>query len=64
MVLRGKVVEHHSIANDLKYPEVILYRPQTGGAKEVDLFSFHSSFIMCCMCALATRSKFPSVNVG
>uniref|UniRef100_A0A7C9F4M3 Adenosinetriphosphatase n=1 Tax=Opuntia streptacantha TaxID=393608 RepID=A0A7C9F4M3_OPUST len=34
MVLRGKVVEHCSIANDLKYPEVILYRPQTGGAKE------------------------------
>lgn len=34
MILRGKVVEHHSIVHDLKYPECILYRPQTGGAKE------------------------------
>lgn len=34
IILRGKVVEHHSIAHDLKFPEFIMYRPQTGGAKE------------------------------
>ncbi|KAL6524494.1 hypothetical protein OROHE_016165 [Orobanche hederae] len=28
MLLRGRVVEYHNIANDLKYPEFILYRPQ------------------------------------
>ncbi|XP_021857826.1 protein MICRORCHIDIA 6 isoform X2 [Spinacia oleracea] len=34
IILRGKVVEHHSVASDLKYPEIILYRPHTGGTKE------------------------------
>lgn len=34
IILRGKVVEHHNIANDLKFPEFILYRPQTGGLVE------------------------------
>ncbi|KAG8378827.1 hypothetical protein BUALT_Bualt07G0025300 [Buddleja alternifolia] len=28
ILLRGRVVEYHSIANDLKFPEFILYRPQ------------------------------------
>ncbi|GLU11308.1 hypothetical protein SLE2022_280630 [Rubroshorea leprosula] len=28
--LRGRVVEHHNIANDLQYPEFILYKPQIG----------------------------------
>ncbi|KAI8019781.1 Protein MICRORCHIDIA 6 [Camellia lanceoleosa] len=27
IVLRGRVVEHHNIANDLKFPEFILYKP-------------------------------------
>ncbi|XP_010533442.1 PREDICTED: protein MICRORCHIDIA 6-like isoform X2 [Tarenaya hassleriana] len=31
VVLRGKVVEHHNIADDLKYLQYILYKPQTGG---------------------------------
>ncbi|KAL6524491.1 Protein MICRORCHIDIA 6 [Orobanche hederae] len=35
MLLRGRVVEYHNIANDLKYPEFILYRPQN---VEVGLF--------------------------
>ncbi|XP_010678802.2 protein MICRORCHIDIA 6 isoform X1 [Beta vulgaris subsp. vulgaris] len=34
IILRGKVVEHCSIAHDLKYPEFIIYKPQTGGTKE------------------------------
>ncbi|XP_021832733.1 protein MICRORCHIDIA 6 isoform X2 [Prunus avium] len=34
IVLRGRVVEHHNIANDLKFPEFILYKPQTGGSVE------------------------------
>ncbi|CAA0808534.1 Histidine kinase-- DNA gyrase B-- and HSP90-like ATPase family protein [Striga hermonthica] len=28
ILLRGRAVEYHNIANDLKYPEFILYRPQ------------------------------------
>ncbi|KAL3835215.1 hypothetical protein ACJIZ3_009951 [Penstemon smallii] len=28
ILLRGRVVERHNIANDLKFPEFILYRPQ------------------------------------
>ncbi|KAH9616787.1 hypothetical protein KSS87_023828 [Heliosperma pusillum] len=34
IILRGVIVEHHSIACDLKYPEVIMYKPQTAGTKE------------------------------
>ncbi|OMO67568.1 hypothetical protein COLO4_30094 [Corchorus olitorius] len=34
IILRGKTVEPHNIADDLKYIEYILYRPQTGGSKE------------------------------
>ncbi|KAF5958680.1 hypothetical protein HYC85_005905 [Camellia sinensis] len=30
IVLRGRVVEHHNIANDLKFPEFILYKPHGG----------------------------------
>uniref|UniRef100_A0A803MG22 Morc S5 domain-containing protein n=1 Tax=Chenopodium quinoa TaxID=63459 RepID=A0A803MG22_CHEQI len=36
MMLRGKVVEHHSIARDLKFPEFIVYRPHT---KEGDILT-------------------------
>ncbi|XP_042501276.1 protein MICRORCHIDIA 6-like isoform X2 [Macadamia integrifolia] len=31
IILRGRVVVHHIIANDLKFPECIIYRPQIGG---------------------------------
>ncbi|KAF5476770.1 hypothetical protein F2P56_003473 [Juglans regia] len=34
IMLRGRVVEHHNIADDLKFPEFILYRPQYGGCVE------------------------------
>ncbi|GMY14879.1 protein MICRORCHIDIA 6 isoform X1 [Fagus crenata] len=34
IILRGRVVQHHNIANDLKFPEFILYRPQCGGCVE------------------------------
>ncbi|KAL6007077.1 hypothetical protein ACLOJK_032573 [Asimina triloba] len=34
IILRGRVVEHRIIARDLKYPEFILYRPQTGVNRE------------------------------
>lgn len=33
-------MEHCSIAHDLKYPEFIIYKPQTGGTKEVNSHSF------------------------
>ncbi|XP_050223463.1 protein MICRORCHIDIA 6 isoform X2 [Mercurialis annua] len=32
--LRGRIVEHHNLANDLKFPEFILYKPQSGGVLE------------------------------
>ena len=35
IILRGQVVEHHSIPSDLKFPEFIIYRPQLCGSKEV-----------------------------
>nr|XP_043618065.1 protein MICRORCHIDIA 6-like [Erigeron canadensis] len=34
MVLRGKVVMYHNIANDLKHTEYILYKPQSDGRSE------------------------------
>ncbi|CAM6102337.1 unnamed protein product [Calypogeia fissa] len=33
IILRGKTVEHHSIASDLKFPESIIYKPQIGDDK-------------------------------
>lgn len=35
MLLRGRVVEYHNIATDLKYPEFILYKPHNGRCVEV-----------------------------
>ena len=35
IILRGEIVEHHNIADDLKYIEYILYKPQSGGSVEV-----------------------------
>ncbi|KAJ1418304.1 hypothetical protein SESBI_16053 [Sesbania bispinosa] len=34
IILRGQAVKPHNIADDLKYPEFILYRPQVGGSVE------------------------------
>ncbi|KAM7471290.1 hypothetical protein LguiA_009473 [Lonicera macranthoides] len=34
ILLRGRVVELHNIATDLKFPEFILYKPQSGGCVE------------------------------
>ncbi|XP_075662219.1 protein MICRORCHIDIA 6 [Castanea sativa] len=39
IILRGRVVEPHSIANDLKFPEFILYRPQCGGCVEGEVLT-------------------------
>ncbi|XP_057841830.1 protein MICRORCHIDIA 2 isoform X2 [Cryptomeria japonica] len=34
IILRGKPVEHHSIADDLKLPKVITYKPQVGNVSK------------------------------
>ncbi|KAJ7297365.1 hypothetical protein O6H91_Y061300 [Diphasiastrum complanatum] len=34
IILRGKPVEHKSIAADLKFPEYIVYKPQIGGSSK------------------------------
>lgn len=34
IILRGEIVEHRNIADDLKYIEYILYKPQCGGSVE------------------------------
>ncbi|XP_039027860.1 protein MICRORCHIDIA 6-like [Hibiscus syriacus] len=34
IILRGEIVEHHNIADDLKYIEYILYKPQSAGSVE------------------------------
>ncbi|GAA0145974.1 hypothetical protein LIER_36232 [Lithospermum erythrorhizon] len=44
MLLRGKVIEYHNIANDLKYPEFILYRPHSRGNSEVVLLLDDKSY--------------------
>lgn len=38
--LRGRVVEHHNLADDLKHPEFILYKPQTGHEAVVTTIGF------------------------
>ncbi|XP_028118760.1 protein MICRORCHIDIA 6-like isoform X2 [Camellia sinensis] len=35
IVLQGRVVEHHNIANDLKFPEFILYKSHGGNMEAV-----------------------------
>ncbi|XP_060670368.1 protein MICRORCHIDIA 6 isoform X6 [Ziziphus jujuba] len=40
IILRGKVVEHHSIANDLIFPECILYKPLTGEGQVITTIGF------------------------
>ncbi|XP_022741906.1 protein MICRORCHIDIA 6-like [Durio zibethinus] len=35
VILRRHIVEHHNIANDLKFPEFILYKPQTSDNEAV-----------------------------
>jgi hypothetical protein len=38
IILRGNRVEHHNIADDLKFPKVVIYKPQLGiGSKEVTI---------------------------
>lgn len=38
IILRGKPVEYHSIADDLKFSKVVIYKPQLGvGMKEVSV---------------------------
>jgi len=38
IILRGNRVEHHNIADDLKFPKVVIYKPQLGiGSKEVSV---------------------------
>ncbi|XP_010498319.1 PREDICTED: protein MICRORCHIDIA 6-like [Camelina sativa] len=34
IILRGKVVEHHNVADDLMHPQYILYKPQAAGSGE------------------------------
>ncbi|KAJ0237541.1 Protein MICRORCHIDIA 6 [Hirschfeldia incana] len=37
IVLRGKVVEHHNVADDLKHQQYILYKPQAAGHEEAEV---------------------------
>ena len=39
ILLRGKVVEHHNVADDLKHQQYILYKPQAAGHEEVGKIS-------------------------
>jgi hypothetical protein len=34
IMLRGELVEHHSMAMDLKFTEYIIYKPQIGVTKD------------------------------
>lgn len=47
IILRGKVVEHHNIADDLMHPQYILYKPQAAGSEEVcKIFFFFENFLV------------------
>lgn len=47
ILLRGRIIEYHNIASDLKYPEFILYRPQSSGCIEVhNDFPFKLAYIV------------------
>ncbi|KAL8249685.1 hypothetical protein R6Q59_006553 [Mikania micrantha] len=35
IILRGKPVEQYIISDDLKYPEVVIYKPQVSSAKQI-----------------------------
>ncbi|PON72213.1 Histidine kinase-like ATPase, C-terminal domain containing protein [Parasponia andersonii] len=39
IILRGEVVEHHKLANDLKFPEFILYKPQSARIVEGEVIT-------------------------
>ncbi|KAJ4960510.1 hypothetical protein NE237_020420 [Protea cynaroides] len=39
IILRGRVVVHHNIAHDLRFPECILYKPQIGGIVEAAILT-------------------------
>ncbi|XP_031505086.1 protein MICRORCHIDIA 6 isoform X2 [Nymphaea colorata] len=39
IVLRGRVVEHHKLVDNLKFPQYILYKPQIGGNKEAEVIT-------------------------
>ncbi|GMQ10069.1 hypothetical protein CsSME_00053216 [Camellia sinensis var. sinensis] len=39
IILRGRVIDYHNIASDLKFPEFILYKPQSGGCVEGEVLT-------------------------
>ncbi|XP_065856023.1 protein MICRORCHIDIA 6-like isoform X2 [Euphorbia lathyris] len=39
IILRGRLVEHHNLANDLKFSQFILYKPRRGGVKEGEVIT-------------------------
>lgn len=39
IILRGEIVQHHNIAQEIKFPEFILYKPQVGGVVEAEVIT-------------------------
>ncbi|XP_042502429.1 protein MICRORCHIDIA 6-like [Macadamia integrifolia] len=39
IILRGRVVVHHIIANDIRFPECVLYKPQISGSTETAILT-------------------------
>ncbi|WRX17980.1 Morc [Theobroma cacao] len=52
IILRGEIVEHHNIADDLKFIEYILYRPQSFGSVEGTV-----------VCTIGFLKEAPQVNI-
>ncbi|XP_021292252.1 protein MICRORCHIDIA 6 isoform X2 [Herrania umbratica] len=52
IILRGEIVEHHNIADDLKFIEYILYRPQSFGSVEATV-----------VCTIGFLKEAPQVNI-
>ena len=59
IILRGEIVEHHNIADDLKYIEYILYKPHSGGSVEVLLLAPSIILIVYhCLSSLETNELY------
>lgn len=55
ILLRGKVVQQHNVADDLKHPQYILYKPQVAGREEVRKIS--GLLLVLCNCYFPNKDS-------
>ncbi|KAL8249686.1 hypothetical protein R6Q59_006554 [Mikania micrantha] len=62
IILRGKPVEQYIISDDLKYPEVVIYKPQVSSTKQDRLEMIIDTWIQ--LQDVPSPSKMPDINDG